>query len=74
VERCEDNIKNDLRRNRWMRFCGSVFSPVAVLSEDGNELSGSIKCRGFLVFLRNYNAFKDYAPRIGPTVVLGWPY
>jgi len=57
-----------------MRFCGSVFSLVAVFSEDGNKLSGSIKCRGFLDFLINYNAFKDYAPRIGPTVVLGCPY
>ena len=42
-----------------------------MLSEDGNELSGSIKCRRFLDFLRNYNAYKDYAPRTGPTVVLG---
>lgn len=57
-----------------MRFCGSVFSLVAVFSEGGNELSGYIKCRGFLDFLINYNAFKDYAPRIGPTVVLGCPY
>lgn len=55
-------------------FCGSVFMPVAVLSEDGNELSGSLKFRGFLDFLRNYDAFKDYALRIGTTVVLGWPF
>jgi len=55
-------------------FCGSVFRPVAMLSEDGNKLSGSIKCRGFLDFLRNCSGFNDYAPRIGPTVILGWPY
>ena len=55
-------------------FCGWVFRPVAVLCEDGNEPLGSVKFREFLDFLRKYNAFKDYAPCIGPTVALSWPY
>ena len=43
-------LKVVLNRISGWDFCGFLFRPVAVLCEDGNELSGSIKYRDFVTF------------------------
>jgi hypothetical protein len=55
--------------NVWTRCFGIKIRPMASCCEDGNEISGSIKRRGFLDWLNNYQLKKASAMELWFKVV-----